>query len=115
MATAMVEPGYDELDNATWYVSSHNLYPVHSFWCFFLNFYLDQGLFCGTTDCPYFGLLMTLPMGFKARVVLSPAHLLAHSEPKGHINACAQCEILVKSAKEYISPVIMPFAKIRFA
>ena len=44
---------------------------------FLKKFLLDQGPFCGATDCSYFGLCVTLPMGFKARVVLSPAHLLA--------------------------------------
>ena len=34
-----------------------------------MNFLLDQGSFCGAIDCPNFG----LPMGFKARVVLSLA------------------------------------------
>ena len=43
----------------------------------FLNFLLDQGPFFGANDCPWFGIHATLPMGFKARVVLSPAHLLA--------------------------------------
>ena len=43
----------------------------------FFKFLLDQGPFCGATDCPYFRLVMTLPMGFKARVVLLPVHLLA--------------------------------------
>ena len=31
-------------------------------------FLLDQGTFCGATDYPYFGLRVTLPMDFKARV-----------------------------------------------
>ena len=44
---------------------------------FFEMFLLDQGPFCGATDCPCFGLCVTLPMGFKSRVVLSPAHVLA--------------------------------------
>ena len=44
---------------------------------------LDQGPFSGTTDCPYFELHVTLPMGFKARVVLLPAHLLVNSETQG--------------------------------
>ena len=43
----------------------------------FFYFLLDQCPFCGATDCPYFGLCVTLPVGFKAGVVLSPAHLLA--------------------------------------
>ena len=34
---------------------------------------LDQGPFCGATDCPCFGLRVTLHMGFKARVVLPHA------------------------------------------
>ena len=34
------------------------------------QYLLDQGSLCGATDCPYFGLCVTLPMGFKARVVL---------------------------------------------
>ena len=41
------------------------------------SFLLDQGPFCRATDCPCFGLCVTLPMGFKARVVLLPAHSLA--------------------------------------
>ena len=41
--------------------------------------------FCWATDCSYFELRVTLPMGFKARVVLSPAHLLACGEHKGHV------------------------------
>ena len=44
---------------------------------FFFFFLLDQGPFRGATDCPYYGLCVTLPMGFKVRVVLSPTHLLA--------------------------------------
>ena len=32
--------------------------------------------FVGPLIAPVFGLRVTLPMGFKARVVLSPAHLL---------------------------------------
>ena len=39
-------------------------------------FLVREGPFCRTTDCTYFGLYMTLPMGFKARVVLLPACLL---------------------------------------
>ena len=49
-----------------------NIYNVSSL---FKNL-LDQGQFCGATDCPYFGLRVTLPMGLKARVVLSPVDLL---------------------------------------
>ena len=41
---------------------------------FFENF-LGQGPFCRATDCPYFGLHVTFPMGFKARVVLLHACL----------------------------------------
>ena len=52
---------------------------------FFLKILLDQGLFCEATDCPCFGLRVTLPMGFKGRVILSPALVLACGEPKGHI------------------------------
>ena len=44
---------------------------------FFSKFLLDQGPFCGVTDCFYFGLRVTLLVGFKARVVLSPAQFLA--------------------------------------
>ena len=40
---------------------------IMKFFCFFKKFLLDQGPFCGATDCPYFGLCVTLPMGFKAR------------------------------------------------
>ena len=37
-------------------------------------------------DYPYFGLPVTLPIGFKARVLLWPAiYLPAHGEPKGHV------------------------------
>ena len=50
------------------------------------KFWLDQCPFCGTTDSPYFELCVT-PIGFKARLVLSPAHLFACvcGEPKGHV------------------------------
>ena len=41
-----------------------------------IKFSLDQGSFCGATDCPYFR-LCDPPMGFKVRVVLSLALLLA--------------------------------------
>ena len=44
---------------------------------FFKIFLLGQDPFCGVTDCPYFGLCVTLPMGFKARAVLLPVLLLA--------------------------------------
>ena len=36
---------------------------------------IHQGPFCGAAHCPYFGLCMTLPMSFKAGIVLSSAHL----------------------------------------
>ena len=49
------------------------------------GFFLNQGPFCGATDCPYFGLRVTLPMGFKAGVVLSPVPLLAWGEPNSHV------------------------------
>ena len=39
----------------------------------FYIFLLDQGPFCGATDYPYFG----NPVGFKDRVVLSPALILS--------------------------------------
>ena len=50
-----------------------------------MKFLLEQISFCETTDCSYFGCYVILPMDFKARVVLSPALLLACCEPKGHI------------------------------
>ena len=37
----------------------------------------DQGLFCGATDYPILDFVVPLPMGFKARVVLLLALLLA--------------------------------------
>ena len=37
---------------------------------FFKTFLLHQGPFCGATDYPYFGLCVTLPIGYKATVVL---------------------------------------------
>ena len=43
---------------------------------FFLNFGGPGSIF-GDTVYPYFGLCVSLPMNFKARVVLSPALLLA--------------------------------------
>ena len=43
----------------------------------FLNFLLDQGLFCGVTDCSCFGLCMSFLMGFKSRVHLLPVLFLA--------------------------------------
>ena len=55
----------------------HTNFMKHVHWQgskIFLNFLLDQGPFCEATDSPYFVLRVTLPMGFKARVVLSPAH-----------------------------------------
>ena len=45
---------------------------------FILFFLLNQGPFCQDTDCSYFGLRVTLPMGFKARVVP------LYGEHKGH-------------------------------
>ena len=53
------------------YLLRHELNHVFVF--FFLNVLLNQSPFCGAIDCPYFGLRVTLPMGFKARVVLQPA------------------------------------------
>ena len=44
---------------------------------FFKKILMDQGPFCGAIDFPYFGLRVILPMGFKARVVLSLALPLA--------------------------------------
>ena len=44
---------------------------------FFLIFCWTKDHFVGPLIAPYFGLCMTLPMGFKVRVVLSPAHLVA--------------------------------------
>ena len=47
---------------------------------------LDQDPFCGTTDCPYFGLHVTLPIcskpGWFSRL---HTYLLACGEPKGHV------------------------------
>ena len=43
----------------------------------FQIFVVQQGPFCGATDCPYFGLHVTRPTSFKARVVLSPVLSLA--------------------------------------
>ena len=40
-------------------------------------FLVGQRSICGATDGPYFGLCVTVPMGFKARVVLLTALLLA--------------------------------------
>ena len=40
-------------------------------------FLLDQGPFRGANDCPYVGLHVPLPVGFKARVVLLLAFSLA--------------------------------------
>ena len=48
-------------------------------------FLLDQYPFCGATDCPCYGNCVTLPMGFKARMVPSPALLLVLGEPKGQV------------------------------
>ena len=44
---------------------------------FFQFFLLEQSPFRGATDCTYFALCVTLPMGFKARVDLWPAISLA--------------------------------------
>ena len=45
---------------------------------FLKNKLLEQGPFCGVTDCHYFGLhMMVVSMGFKARVVLLLPLLLA--------------------------------------
>ena len=44
---------------------------------FFKIFIGPRSILWEATDCPYFGLRVTLPMGFKARVVLFPVHLLA--------------------------------------
>ena len=50
---------------------SREKFKINSKKLLVLNFLLDQGPFCGATDCPYFGLHVTLPLGYKARVVLS--------------------------------------------
>ena len=47
------------------------------FWVFFNIFCLDQGPFCGTTDCSCFGLRVSFLRGFKSRVDISPALFLA--------------------------------------
>ena len=64
------------------------------------NVLLDEGPFCGPTDCPYFGLNGTVPMGFKSRVVLLPAltclHVLNLSIMSGAIPAyvgCVHCTV----------------------
>ena len=45
---------------------------------FFLKiFCLDQGPFCGATDCSCFGLRVSFLMGFKSRVDILPALFLA--------------------------------------
>ena len=44
---------------------------------FFKIFSLDQGPFCGATDCSCFGLRVSFLMGFKSRVDISPALFLA--------------------------------------
>ena len=43
----------------------------------FFKILLDQGPFCGVTDCSCFGLRVSFLMGFKSRVDLSPALFLA--------------------------------------
>ena len=53
---------------------SDNNFKIHLPYCY-----------SGTTDCPYFVLHVALSMGFKARVVLLPKHLLVLGKPKGHI------------------------------
>ena len=66
--------GAHRLEN--WY--SPAIYTcMYKYLLLFFLFLLDQGPFLGATDYPFFGLRVTLSMGFKARVVLSPAHLLA--------------------------------------
>ena len=53
---------------------------------FYIRFYLfilkkkllDQGTFCGATDCSCFGLCVSFLIGFKSRVDLSPALFLAY-------------------------------------
>ena len=56
-----------------------------------ISFLLGQGSFCGATDCPYFGLSLILPMGFKARV---HSCLLVGSNPNCHIwcYTCLFCQ-----------------------
>ena len=44
---------------------------------FFKKFCLDQGPFCGATDCSCFGLCVSFLMGFKSRVDVLPALFLA--------------------------------------
>ena len=44
---------------------------------FFQIFCLDQGPFCGATDCSCFGLRVSFLMGFKSRVDILPALFLA--------------------------------------
>ena len=44
---------------------------------FLINFCLDQGPFCGATDCSCFGLRVSFLMGFKSRVDILPALFLA--------------------------------------
>ena len=38
-------------------------------------FLLDQDPFCGAIDCPYFGLSVSLSMGFNATMILSSAFI----------------------------------------
>ena len=57
---------------------------------FFKKFCLDQGPFCGATDCSCFGLRVSFLMGFKSRVDISPALLLVCCDPEGH-NWCDTC------------------------
>ena len=61
-------------------------FETSTFLLLFLNFLLDQGPFCGATDCPFFGLCVNPPWVLKPGW-FSHLHscLLVHGESKGHV------------------------------
>ena len=76
-----------------WYFIAAAWTKVTVFLFFLKIFCLDQGPFCGATDCSCFGLCMSFLMGFKSRVDIlpalflacMPALFLAFCDPEGHI------------------------------
>ena len=53
---------------------------------FILIFLLNKGPFCGVTDCPYFGLCVSIHVGFSGWFSPLQTYLLASGEPKGHLD-----------------------------
>ena len=51
--------------------------PQIPYCCFFKHIFVRPGSIFGPLITPYFGLHVTPPIGFKARVVLSPVDTLA--------------------------------------